>query len=71
VVESILTSADRLNVDLIILSPFGRSGGSNWVIGSIAERVFCEAQVPVILIRPEVRTFMPGLVSEQRANLYA
>jgi nucleotide-binding universal stress UspA family protein len=71
VVESILTSADRLHVDLIILSTCGRSGGSHWVIGSIADRVLCEAQVPVILIRPEVRTFMPGLVFEQRANLYA
>ena len=70
VVEAILTSTDRLHIDLIVLSTCGQSGGTQWVMGAIADRVLHEAQVPVILIRPTSRSFIPGPSLGHRAHLY-
>jgi nucleotide-binding universal stress UspA family protein len=52
VVETILASIDRLNIDLIALSTYGSGGGNPWMMGSVADRVLREAKVPVTLIRP-------------------
>jgi len=51
VIEAILSSADRHQIDLIVLSTCGQSGCTQPVIGAIADRVLHEAAVPVILIR--------------------
>lgn len=69
VVEAILASTGRLHIDLIALSTWGQSGGSQWMIGAIADRVPHEAQVPVILVRPTSRSFIPGLSFEHRVPL--
>ena len=69
VVEAILASTDRLHIDLIVLSTCGQSGGSQWVIGAIADRVLHEAQVPVILIRPTPCPFIPSPSSLQQVPL--
>jgi nucleotide-binding universal stress UspA family protein len=55
VVKTILASTERLHVDLIALSTCGQGGGTQWVMGAIADRVLHESQVPVILIRPTSR----------------
>jgi nucleotide-binding universal stress UspA family protein len=70
VVEAILTSTDRLHIDLIALSTCGQSGDTQWVIGAIADRVLHEAQVPVIMIRPTPRSFIPGPTLGHRISLY-
>jgi len=53
VVDTILDAIDRLNIDLITMCTCGSGGGSSWLVGAVAGRVLNEAQVPVILIRPE------------------
>jgi nucleotide-binding universal stress UspA family protein len=69
VVETILASIDRLHIDLIAMSMYGQSGGNQWVMGAIADRVLHEAHVPLILIRPASRSFIPDPSFEHRVPL--
>jgi nucleotide-binding universal stress UspA family protein len=69
VVESILSSADRLAVDLIMLSACGQSGGSHYAIGAIADRILREARVPVILVRPVTCSVIHDASLEYRIHL--
>ena len=49
--EAITSYAEANGVDLIIMSSHGRSGISRWASGSVAERVFRSACVPVLMVR--------------------
>jgi nucleotide-binding universal stress UspA family protein len=49
--EAIVSYAEKNGVDLIIMSSHGRSGISRWASGSVAERVFRSACVPVMMVR--------------------
>jgi nucleotide-binding universal stress UspA family protein len=69
VVEAILASTERLRIDLIALSTGGQSGGTQWVMGAIAHRVLHEAPVPVILMRPRSRSFIPRPSLENRVSV--
>ena len=50
IVEAILSTVDRLKIDLIVMSTVGRDENP-WMMGAIANRILREAPVPVILIR--------------------
>jgi len=52
VVESILASIDRLQVDLVVLATHSENGNDQGTIGAVANRVLRESPVPVILVRP-------------------
>ncbi len=52
--EELIKYCKRSGVDLIIMSTHGRSGISRWVLGSVADKVIRQAEVPV-LIRPAAR----------------
>jgi nucleotide-binding universal stress UspA family protein len=54
VVESILDCINRRRVDLVILSTHGQGGGTQEMIGAVANRLLHESQVPVILVRPTI-----------------
>jgi nucleotide-binding universal stress UspA family protein len=69
VVEAILASTERLHIDLIALSTCGQSGGTQWMMGAIADRVLYEAPVPVILIRPTSCSPIPIPPLEHRISL--
>jgi len=49
--EEILTHARRNKVDLIAMATHGRTGPARWVLGSVAEQVLRQADVPVLLFR--------------------
>jgi nucleotide-binding universal stress UspA family protein len=49
--ESIMQSADRAGVDLIVVGSHGRSGLKRAVLGSVAESVARHASRPVVIIR--------------------
>ncbi len=51
VAETILGVSDELGVDLIAMSTHGRTGAARWLLGSIAERVVHNSNIPVLLIR--------------------
>jgi nucleotide-binding universal stress UspA family protein len=48
----ILEEAEAFDADLIAVTTAGRSGLGRAVLGSVAERVFRKAEVPVLLYRP-------------------
>jgi nucleotide-binding universal stress UspA family protein len=48
----ILKEADAFDADLIAVTTAGKSGLGRVVLGSVAERVFRKAQMPVLLYRP-------------------
>jgi nucleotide-binding universal stress UspA family protein len=54
----ILHVATTANVDLIAMTTHGRSGFVLWALGSVAERVIRETQLPVYLVREG--TALPG-----------
>jgi nucleotide-binding universal stress UspA family protein len=47
----ILSQADELNADLIVMATHGRKGMSHFFIGSVAERVIRQSTRPVLVIR--------------------
>lgn len=51
VADAIVQTAARLGADLIVMTTHGRSGLQRWMLGSVAESVVREAQVPVLLVR--------------------
>jgi nucleotide-binding universal stress UspA family protein len=55
-VAQILDEADSFNADLIVVGTAGRSGIGRVLLGSVAERVFAKATVPVMLVRPTATT---------------
>ncbi|HZQ05337.1 MAG TPA: universal stress protein [Anaerolineae bacterium] len=50
--ETILNTAQELNVDLIAMSTHGRTGLARLVMGSVADQIVRHAEVPVLLVRP-------------------
>ena len=51
-VVEILDEAEAFGADLIVVGTAGRSGIGRVLLGSVAERVFAKAPVPVMLVRP-------------------
>ena len=48
--DAILTSANDPPADLIVMSTHGRSGIGRWLYGSVADRILCLSDVPVLLV---------------------
>ena len=51
--EDILRTAERRQVDLIIMSTHGRSGVRRLLLGSVAEKIIRSAPCPVLAVRGE------------------
>jgi len=51
VAEVILGVAEEVQADVIAMSTHGRTGPARWLLGSIAERVVHNSNIPVLLIR--------------------
>ena len=51
VAESIIDTADNLQVDLIVMSSHGRSGIGRWVFGSETEKTLRGAHCATLVIR--------------------
>lgn len=52
--EEIIGSAEKgVGVDLIVMSTHGRHGIKRWALGSIADKVVREGNIPVLLIRAQ------------------
>jgi nucleotide-binding universal stress UspA family protein len=49
--DGIVTAANQVGCDLIVMGTHSRSGLEHWLLGSVAERVTRLAPVPVLLIR--------------------
>ncbi len=50
VAETILSAAASLEIDLIVMASQGRSGFKKVLLGSIAEKVLRQSEVPVLLV---------------------
>ena len=61
VVDAILGTVDKSNIDLIVMSTVGQ-GKTPWMVGSVTNRILRESPVPVILIRKA----SDGLATNQR-----
>jgi nucleotide-binding universal stress UspA family protein len=55
VAECIFECARQKHIDLVVLGTHGRSGLSKAFVGSVAERVFRHAEIPVLTIGPYAR----------------
>ncbi len=50
VAETLASSAEENNIDLIIIATHGLSGIGRWLMGSIADRVMRSSCVPVLMV---------------------
>ena len=50
-VETILSVAEEVGADLIVLGTHGRKGVTRWLLGSVAEAVLRRSEVPVMTVR--------------------
>jgi nucleotide-binding universal stress UspA family protein len=50
-VDGVLRAAREAKVDLIVMGTHGRSGVNRLMLGSVAERVLRESEVPVLTVR--------------------
>jgi nucleotide-binding universal stress UspA family protein len=53
--EEILASADRENVDLIVLGTHGRTGVPRFLFGSEAEAMYRHAHCPIVVVGPAAK----------------
>lgn len=53
IAETILEEAKRRNTDVIVMGTHGRRGLSHLLLGSIAEKVVRQADVPVLTVRAD------------------
>jgi nucleotide-binding universal stress UspA family protein len=51
--EAILKTAEEIHADVIAMSTHGRTGPARWLLGSVADRVVRNSNVPVMLIRAQ------------------
>jgi len=49
--EKIVSLAKKLNVDLIVMGTFGRSGSERPLVGSVTEQVIEHAPCPVLVVK--------------------
>ena len=61
-VERILSEADRLRGDLIVLGTHGHSGFQRWILGSVTEKVLRKAACPVVTVPPPVGDAPPDVL---------
>ena len=54
--EEIIKAADEINVDLIAMSTYGRSGISRWAFGSVTDKVLRGGHRPVLVVRAPKET---------------
>ena len=52
--EIILRVASDCGADVIVMSTHGRSGVKRWLLGSVADRAVTHADLPVMVIRPQI-----------------
>lgn len=68
VVDAILNTAQKLKIDLIVMSSIGNDQNI-WMVGCIASRILREAQVPVILMRDGSGSSVPDSSFIQKTPL--
>ena len=56
----ILRAATDYRAEVIVMGTHGRTGLSHWLLGSVAEKVLRQAEVPVLTLRSHVSTQAPA-----------
>lgn len=59
-VDAVLSEAERLAADLIVMGTHGRSGVNRLLMGSVAENVVRRASCPVLTVRHKEHDFIVG-----------
>ncbi len=54
VADMIQRTAEEVGADVIAMSTHGRTGPARWLLGSVADRVVRNSNIPVLLIRARV-----------------
>lgn len=63
--RAIVTAADELAADLIVISTHGRTGMGRVLMGSVAEHVTRYAHCPVLTVRERERDFVRGATARE------
>ena len=68
VVDAILSTVEKSEIDLIVMSTVGQDRNP-WLLGSVTNRILREAPVPVILIRKESYGSVPDRSRQQSTSV--
>jgi nucleotide-binding universal stress UspA family protein len=68
VVDAILSTTEKSEIDLIVMSSIGEDR-NQWMVGSITNRILRKAQVPVILISKGSNGLIPDRPHKQKASI--
>lgn len=60
-VKAIHDAASEWKADLIVMGTHGRSGVNRFMLGSVAERVLRESEIPVLTVRGELKEKRPKI----------
>lgn len=63
--REIISTANEINADLIILSTHGRTGLAHVLLGSVAEQVVRHASCPVLVVREKESDFISALTPSE------
>ena len=66
--EEILTTAEKENVDLIVIGTHGRSGVSRLLLGSVAEAIVRKAACPVLTVKQPTEKRVEHPVTEANTS---
>jgi nucleotide-binding universal stress UspA family protein len=67
VVDAILSTIEKLEIDLIVMSTVGQDC-SPWMTGAITNRLLREAEVPIILMRKGIGGSLPDVSPQHRIS---
>ena len=56
---------------LLAMATHGRTGVKRWMWGSITERVIHKTGLPLLVIRPDPDSIVPGMASDEQARVQA
>jgi nucleotide-binding universal stress UspA family protein len=54
-IQALVRQSKKLNVDLLVVSTHGRKGISRFFLGSFAETLLLESDIPVLVVNPQSR----------------
>jgi nucleotide-binding universal stress UspA family protein len=69
VAEAILSRAQQLHADLIVMATHGRDGAQRWLLGSIADKVVHSSCAPVLLVRAQPHIDLKPLDEDEAIEL--
>jgi nucleotide-binding universal stress UspA family protein len=65
--DEILSFAEQIHTDLIVMGSHGRTGVTRLIVGSVAEQVMRRSKCPVLIVKPPVGRYKTAVAVESES----